>query len=56
MKNEDRLGEFLEAMRKALGELIGRCEKAGIEYEWEEGIAERYFLSLFVSFSALVSP
>jgi len=48
MKNEEKLGKFSDPRQKALGKIIVRCEKAGIEYKWEAGIGEEYFLSVHV--------
>jgi hypothetical protein len=48
MENEEKLSKLSKPMGKALGELIVRCEKSGIEYKWEAGFDEEYALHIFM--------
>lgn len=44
MKDEDKLEKCSGAMRKVVGKVIERCEKAGIGYRWQEGVEGEYFV------------
>jgi hypothetical protein len=48
MENEEKLGKLSNPLRKAFEEIIKRCKKAGIDYEWRPGFDERYGLSVCI--------
>ena len=48
MNNEERLGKFPKPMRKALEEIIARCEKANIKYEWGTEFLEEDDLLIYI--------
>lgn len=49
MENEEKLNKLPSAMRRALKEIMERCEKAGIEYKLrEEGFFEEHDLIVYI--------
>lgn len=48
MDNEENLVKLSKPMREALGKIIGRCEKSGIEYEWDAGLDGKYDLFIYI--------